>query len=343
MFFGGTDGTAIERTPRRLLFVATHFYEYDQRSDLASRRDNREERAAAVMRSVASLHETFGPALRIPTVDRLAVTPPNTVDVILVTTRGKHLLDELGATRALFRHVEVDVEPVELGFANHRVLAEHAGGYDYYCYVEDDIVINDPLFFDKLAWFTATFGDDVLLQPNRFEVGSGCKVYIDPPLPPDATARIRQPDGPDQLVGNWLGVAAPFEHPSNPHAAAFFVNAAQFDRLRAWPGFGKASADFIRTLESAATLSVASVFRIYKPAPPSADLLEVQHHGTRYLSEWIAEQSHAATAARLAVEARLRDAEARLRDAETELAEIRASTSWRITAPGRAIGAALRR
>ena len=44
-----------------------------------------------------------------------------------------------------------------------------AGDGDYFCYLEDDLILGDPWLFRKLAWFTREFGDDCLLQPNRYE------------------------------------------------------------------------------------------------------------------------------------------------------------------------------
>lgn len=56
--------------------------------------------------------------------------------------------------------------------------------FDYFCYLEDDILIADPLFFDKQLWFSGQFGDDCMLQPNRYELfRDRYKIYVDGPLP----------------------------------------------------------------------------------------------------------------------------------------------------------------
>src|ERR1700683_3462083 len=91
---------------RKILFAVPHFYEFDEqsaRSDAplstagnSSRREAHEVRAADVMRSVASFHETFGPALSVSPGCSLLATPMNEVDVVLVTTRGKNLVEEMG-------------------------------------------------------------------------------------------------------------------------------------------------------------------------------------------------------------------------------------------------------
>lgn len=74
------------------------------------------------------------------------------------------------------------------------MLRDRLGGYDFYCYLEDDLLVRDPLFLRKLRWFTGRFGEGAVLQPNRFEAArSGVvrRAYIDGPLRPAVTARSR--------------------------------------------------------------------------------------------------------------------------------------------------------
>jgi hypothetical protein len=333
------DSGSRPRPTRRLLFVVPHFYAPDAGDgvggpQLAPQRTNKKARLAGVVRCISALHETFGSAMRVAPTTRQQVTPANTVDVVLVTTGEQHLVSELEPIRPLFEQVETDAKADELGFVAHHVLAERAGRYDYYCLFEDDFVIHDGLFFEKLAAFTNSFGNDALLQPNRYEASGGHKVYFDGPLVPEVMASIQQPDGPQELSSCWLGMPVTFERPSNPHAGGFFVNAKQFERLRAWPGFGIPGAEFVRTIETWATYAIVSVFCVYKPASPSADLLEFEHRGTRYLDHMgLPEPAHVATAARMA-------ADARLQDVEAECRQMRSSTSWRVTRPLRALGRA---
>ncbi len=286
---------------------------------------------------MTGLRETFGGALRIRPSDRLVAAPRNVVEVVVVTTGTHHLMGELGDVADLAVQVSVDVPPTELGFAAHRVLADAAGGYDGYGYLEDDILVHDPLLFDKLSWFTGTFGDDAALQPNRFEASGGLKVYPDGDLLPEGTAGLNQPFGPQRLVGRWYGSDLVFERASNPHAGCFFVDSVQLARLTAHPRFGVPHETFVRSLETAASGPLAETFRTYKAAPPAGDFLEVEHQGSRYLDLWgVPDARHVAEAKRQA-------AEARVELTERELAKMRASTWWRLTAPGRRISALVRR
>ena len=41
----------------------------------------------------------------------------------------------------------------------HRILAENLA-LDYYCFLEDDLILNDPLFFEKLKYFDSLMGSN---------------------------------------------------------------------------------------------------------------------------------------------------------------------------------------
>lgn len=292
----------------------------------------------ALARTVMTLHETFNPVVSVRPEHRSVITDRSMVEVVVVTTGDDHLMGQIGDVAQLATHLEVDVAPAELGFAAHRVLAAALGAYQGYGYLEDDIAVHDPLLFEKQRWFSATYGSDALLMPNRFEASGGLKVHPDGPLPPESTVGLSQPAGPARLTGSWFGLDLVFEHPSNPHSGCFFVDGNQMARLAAHPRFGVPHASFVRTLETAASGPVAETFRVYKSAPPTADFLEVEHQGSYYLGLWgTPDPRHIAEAARNAAEARAALADTRAASADAELAAIRASRSWRLTAPVRRI------
>jgi len=275
---------------------------------------------------------------------RMADTPGNVVDVVVVTTPTDHLLADIGESAKLVQHVIVDDAPMNLGFAAHRILADRVGCYDRYGYLEDDLILRDPLLFAKQDWFTSTFGATALLTPTRYESSGGLKVHPDGPLPQSAMKDLRQPLGPDRLEGEWFGLHLSFERPSNPHSGRFFVDNAGLERLSAHPRFGVPHASLVSTLETAASGPTTETFCLYKGSPACSDFLEVQHQGSRYLGEWgTPDGVHVAEAARVAAEVRAEEAEARAARAELEVIDIRRSKSWRSTAPLRRLGTLARR
>ncbi len=99
--------------------------------------------------------------------------------------------------------------------------------------MEDDMAIEDPFFFDKIAWFTETFGDGYMLQPNRYEpvVGRGrTKVYVDGPIPDEGVELIPRQYANETLTATVFGRAITFEARRNPMAGCFFLNRAQLSK-----------------------------------------------------------------------------------------------------------------
>jgi len=148
------------------------------------------------------------------------------------------------------------------------------------------LIVHDPWLFRKLAWFTNRFGDDKLLQPNRFESGSQSfvrKVYVDGKLRPEITAPFRTDPALISLHAEVLGEPVVFEQTLNPHAGCYFLNASQMAFWARQPYFLDRDIRFIGPLESAATMGILRTFKIYKPSMAHADFLEIQHYGTGYL------------------------------------------------------------
>jgi hypothetical protein len=238
------------------------------------------------------LHQLFGGPQVIIDVARREAKSANTqiaaakLDVVVCTTKGQHVLTRLALGHGAFSHYPTDAEPLLLGFECHAALYERLGDYDYYCYLEDDLILRDPWFFDKQSWFAAQVDPGAVLLPNRYEVARGgvaWKAYIDGDLAPEVTATFQNIAQASELKGTCLGREITFRRPLNPHSGCFFLTGEQ---LRAWalrPDFLDRDTRFIGPLESAATLGVIRTFRVYKPAPEVASFLEIEHAGTAFI------------------------------------------------------------
>ncbi len=156
------------------------------------------ERSAALAHAIAALHQQWGSQQAIIQVGARRTKSANgglchTVDVVVVTDGRHHALHDLTIPEHLFEHLRVEIEPVHLGFACHKVLAERSSDYDYCGFMEDDLIVHDPWWFDKLEWFIGHVGADKILLPNRYEVAIGLayqKVYLDG----DLAERVTNPD-----------------------------------------------------------------------------------------------------------------------------------------------------
>jgi hypothetical protein len=280
----------------RILVAIPHYYA--RRGDDSpdglwhgSVRQDPRERISAVSACIASLHQLYGPAqCMIDHASRVTV-PANgrtagRVDVVVCTTGDDHLVGGLGLPAGSFTHRPTDGAAPLLGFECHAVLRDRLGEYDYYAYLEDDLIAHDPWLFMKLGWFTAELGDDVLLQPNRYEVGPldlVGKAYIDGDLPAEATAPFQDVSVAPVATGRLLGTTVEFRRAMNPHAGCFFLNARQMESWAHRADFLDRDTRFVGPLESAATLGIMRAFRVYKAAAESAGFLEIQHFGTAYI------------------------------------------------------------
>lgn len=251
----------------------------------ASERGDAAGRAAVLLRCVTALHQAFGAEHRLLGPDDPACNTDQTHLVIaLCVTGDQHLADTLPP--GLVHVCHMDVHPRSLGFACHAVLRNNAAQFDWCGYLEDDLEVTDALFLDKLAWFSATFGPDVMLLPNRFEVSAGPvpKLYIDGALRNEALAEPFQDITINpRLTAAPLGRMMQFDRVANPHAGCFFASAAQMARIAAHPEFGTYTEAFNGPLESAATLPPLRSFNVYKPARDNADFLEVRHLDQQHL------------------------------------------------------------
>jgi hypothetical protein len=280
----------------RILAAIAHFFDAEGDGYYGSTGKNAPERAEALARTIAALHQHFGKTQQKLLNRKMKImTPANAgecydVEVVVCTTEGKHLVASLPLPAGFFTHRETGAAPLMLGFECHEALRDGIGGYDFYCFLEDDLVIEDPWFFAKLRWFANQVGNDALLQPNRYELSVTepiHKLYIDGHVSPDFAAAWQDVRDRPSLSATVMEKKVLFERPNNPHAGCFFLNKAQMESWASKPYFLDRDISFAGPLESAATLGIMKTFRIYKPAPASAGFLEIRHANARYLGNWL--------------------------------------------------------
>lgn len=283
----------------KILVTIPHFHNPDGNGAYGSTGAESARRAEALSRTISGLRQTLGPRQaflyclhehiqgrgngRLVKVNSQAA---EILDIVVCTAGDRHLVEKLSVPRSAFHHQPVNTDPMKIGFACQQVLRSCLGKYDFYCYLEDDLWLSDPMFLSKIGWFTENFGDDVLLLPHRFEVASGHpleKLYIDGPVRPDFTAKWQDVGDRRLLEADFLGKRVAFERWSNPHSGCFFLGAAQMEKWASAPWFGDGDSSFAGPLESAASLGIMKTFRIHKPAYENAGFLEIQHAHNRYL------------------------------------------------------------
>jgi hypothetical protein len=285
---------------RRVLFVIPHYFARGN-GFYGSTGSDPESRVNALERVIGGLHQGLGyrqafmlwlkehvPGEGNGTLIHSNDDYASHTDVVVCTTGETHLIKELGIPSGLYHHQPTNAEPMLLGFACHQVLRSQLGRYDWYCYLEDDILINDPLFFPKMEWFISQHGEDAVLAPHRFErsvTEPALKMYVDGSVRPDFTKAWQDIDDRRHLESEAMGMKLKFERWPNPNWGGFFLNAKQMDEWVSRPYFGDFDCSFCGSIESACNLGVIKTFRQYKPAPANAGFFEVEHLHPRYLGE----------------------------------------------------------
>lgn len=209
----------------------------------------------------------------------------NIIDIVICTANDKHLLDSLKYKP--FTHINAKLEnPKLLGFECHKVLKQNINKYDYYCFMEDDLIINDSLFFEKLNWFNKISDITTLLQPNRYEISSRgriLKLYIDGDIKYRATKNLQNVNINTYLQTQYLDKRILFKKPLNPHSGCFFLTNEQMLYWISKDYFLNYDTSFISPLESAATLGISKTFNLYKPETQNACFFEIQHFSDAFL------------------------------------------------------------
>lgn len=277
----------------KILFAIPHYFDPSGGGRHGSLAADPRPRLQALSACLAALHHVFGPEQKQIDIGGRVVVPANQklrheIDIVICTTGDRHLLAELPIPGQLYWHRTSVAEPPLLGFECQQVFRDHLSKYDYYCYLEDDLVLTDPWFFHKLAWFSRLAGDACLLQPNRYEMMSHVvarKVYVDGDLRPDLCHRFCNPNAWPEISAEFLSQPVVFRPARNPHSGCYFLNSAQLERWAAQLHFLDRDTSFIGPLESAASLGAMRTFRVYKPARECAAFLEIQHYGSQFLAQ----------------------------------------------------------
>lgn len=275
----------------KILVTIAHYYEATNAKHGSGRKDPTP-RINALKSCLFNLYSLFSPSQYMLDIrDKKTVKVNhdyiNSIDVVICTANRKHLLNQINIPPNFYRIYECQLEnPKLLGFECQKVLKENLGKYDYYCFMEDDLIIHDPYFFEKIKWFNSSFDKINVLQPNRYEVSTCDRVlksYIDGDINPRATKDYQNVEEHKKLSKKFLKQNITFKKPLNPHSGCYFLTQEQMEYWVNQPHFLDMDVSFISPLESSASLGLMKTFRVYKPANENANFLEIQHWGNSFL------------------------------------------------------------
>ncbi|MEG4279364.1 hypothetical protein QUA62_18110 [Microcoleus sp. MON1_C1] len=167
-----------------------------------------------------------------------------------------------------------ECDPMFVEFRLQEEFVERVENFDWFLFIEDDIVLYDAFILEKLESFNRQSGyENAILYPNRFEMYQGTKRYIDLTIDTELSW--------NQLSSVEIeGVK--FAEFSNPHSAFYCLSRKQ---MKEWMKSGrlfKNQVVNVGPLESAATFCLLECFSLYKPHPSNLNYFEIRHYDSKY-------------------------------------------------------------
>ena len=287
--------------PLRLRVAIPHFFR-EGASDSSGgygsgRRGNRLPRSLALARCLGSVlglnrsqHDWIlniaERQLELTPASALAGLPALLVELHLFVC-GQHWLQEVVELFAprLHLHCQELADPMQLPLVAVRQLLDMASPADLNLYLEDDLVIQDPRYADKLAWFHQRTEHRFVLMPHRREqtvANAPQRLFVDGPIKPEGQAEPVWASEEKLMASGrfWDGQELGFVQASNPHSGSFCLSAPQLEQLRSapWP-----PPPFVGPLETAATGTVLGHFPVLKPSWACRDFLTLEHGNPSFL------------------------------------------------------------
>ena len=150
--------------------------------------------------------------------------------------------------------------------------------------MEDDLVIHDSLFAEKILWMAQRSDHQCVLLPHRYELTRRLdlapRLLIDGAIDNEEIKDWHRPSA-GIATGVFRGQQGlRFDCPSNPHSGCFGISRPQLLvlRERELPRDG-----FVGPLETAATYTVGCAFLLLKPALVNRRFLMIEHAHPSYL------------------------------------------------------------
>ena len=155
-----------------------------------------------------------------------------------------------------------------------RALLEQSGDYDLVGYMEDDLLIEDTEFFNKIHLLNAQHGDQYVFPPHRCENIPNYGDVIRQAIP-----MVERLVGHGEPKINWPLGDKTFYRATNPHSGCYFLTRSQAQQvLNHWvqqnwtPRFVLSG-----PLEQAGSGLLLPIFKLMKPIPSDYRFLMIKH------------------------------------------------------------------
>jgi hypothetical protein len=198
--------------------------------------------------------------------------------VQIYTTGDASLASGLPPSKYITVHNIGIEDPKYVALHASKSLLRQSKDYDLVGYIEDDILIEDPYFFQKIQHLIHSNGETYVFMPHRCELihGEGDVILSGDP---DGGRPDLFWDTGEKLVIDWPLGQQHFYRATNPHSGCYFLSREQAATLyEYWEKLGwRFPFELAGPLEQAATGILLPVFRIMKPIPTDYRFLMVRH------------------------------------------------------------------
>ncbi|MEG3858642.1 hypothetical protein [Microcoleus sp. herbarium12] len=234
------------------------FYQKTQIVNLFKENEQPEKERPKVFAAVAhitSVEESENPEKAAAKIERLRHTIDGLLtsfadcdlSIAIQTLPNRHVTAYLPEYQINCIHIQEcpECDPMFVGFRLQEEFVERLEEFDWFLFIEDDIVFSEGFTLEKLKKFNQQSGyENAILYPNRYEMYEGTKRYID--------LTITQPFVVSKLSSVEIeGVK--FAEFDNPHAAFYCLSRKQ---MKQWIKSGRVLKNQVvnvGSLESAAT------------------------------------------------------------------------------------------
>lgn len=273
----------------RILIVIPHVFAPSEGSLYSSQNEaKREVKSKALQRATVEnldrhhqkycIHASLGKGRPVVT-RRQSTSMGHDIEVQLYTPKTATLSGKLEATGPGLKIIETRVDDLQRvpGIASRRAI-EQAEDYDVIGYMEDDCVIEDPEFFEKIRALVSITGGDYAFIPHRCEQipGEGDVILSGDP---DGGRPDLFWDTGEELEIAWPLGARRFYRATNPHSGCYFLTRDQAINVRTyWQGCSwEPSMVLSGPLEQAGSGVLLPVLKLMKPVPEHYRFLMVRH------------------------------------------------------------------
>jgi hypothetical protein len=200
------------------------------------------------------------------------------IEVQIYTPPDASLALELPESKYITIHSTALIDYKQVALHASKSLLRQAGDYDLVAYIEDDLLIEDPCFFDKITYLIRSKGEQYAFMPHRCEYipGKGDVILSGDP---DGGRPDLFWDTGEKLMIDWPLGSKEFYRATNPHSGCYFLSREQATTVyEYWEKLGwRFPFELAGPLEQAATGLLLPVLKIMKPIPTDYRFLMVRH------------------------------------------------------------------